>query len=52
MANHADHFFVEPNLAFTAEQGIKQGENASSLMWVALYEILLEWIDLEQMHLH
>jgi hypothetical protein len=52
MANHAEHFFAEPSLAFAAERGIGQGESASSLMWVALYGILLEWIDPEQMHLY
>jgi hypothetical protein len=32
-------------LAFQAERGIGQGESASSLMWTALYDILLERID-------
>ena len=34
--------------AFTAARGVGQGESASSLMWVALYDMLLEWIDPEK----
>lgn len=30
---------------FTPQRGIGQGESASSLMWVAVYDILLDWID-------
>jgi len=39
-------------LSFQAERGIGQGESASSLMWLALYDILLEWIDPRNTHLH
>ena len=46
------HFSGEPNLAFQAQRGIGQGESASSLMWTALYDILLEWIDPNNLHLH
>jgi hypothetical protein len=52
MTNHAEHFSAEPSLAFAAEWGIRQGESASSFMWGALYNMLLEWIDPEQMHLY
>ena len=42
------------HLAYQAERGIGQGESesASSLMWTALYDILLEWIDPKNRHLH
>ena len=46
------HFSGRTNLAFTAERGIGQGESASSLMWTALYDILLEWIDPVNVELH
>jgi hypothetical protein len=51
-ANNAEHFSAEPSMAFAAERGIEQGETAGSLMWVALYAMLLELLDLEQIHLH
>ena len=35
-----------------AERGIGQGESASSLMWIALYDMLLEWIDPANRFLH
>ena len=37
---------------FQAQRGIGQGESASSLMWTALYDILLEWIDPSNRHHH
>ena len=46
------HFCEKKDLAFTAERGIGQGESASSLMWTALYDILLEWIDPANRDLH
>jgi hypothetical protein len=36
------HMSQQPDLAFEAERGIGQGE---SLLWVTMYDILLEWID-------
>ena len=42
----------ESDLAFHPERGIGQGESASSLMWTALYDILLEWIDPANRQLH
>jgi hypothetical protein len=52
LANHAKHFSTEPSVTFAVEWGIGLGKSASSLMQVALYDMLLEWMDLEQMHLH
>jgi hypothetical protein len=52
MANHGEHFSAEPNLAFATERGIRQGESASCLKWVALNNMPLELIDPEQMHLY
>ena len=46
------HFSAAPELSFQTERGIGQGESASSLMWTALYDILLEWIDPANRHLH
>lgn len=46
------HFSGSPELAFEAERGIGQGESASSLMWTALYDILLDWIDPANRDLH
>ena len=40
------------DLSFRAERGIGQGESASSLQWTVLYDILLEWIDPRNRHLH
>jgi hypothetical protein len=40
------------DLFFTPERGIGQGESASSLQWTLLYDILLEWIDPRNRHLH
>lgn len=40
------------SLSFQAERGIGQGESASSLMWVAVYDILLDWLDLNNRTLH
>jgi len=37
-------------LSYKAERGIGQGESASSLMWTALYDILLDWIDPRNRH--
>ena len=39
-------------LSFIPERGIGQGESASSLMWVAVYDILLDWIEPSNRHLH
>ena len=50
--NKNTHFTQSPQLGFTAERGIGQGESASSLMWTALYDILLEFIDPTNRHLH
>jgi len=47
-----EHMSQRPDLAFQAERGIGQGESASSLLWVALYDILLEWIDPRNSELH
>jgi len=52
MGNSNTHFSAAPELSFQAERGIGQGESASSLMWTALYDILLEWIDPANRHLH
>jgi len=46
------HMSSKPELAFKAERGIGQGESASSLMWTAMYDMLLEWIDPRNRHLH
>ena len=50
MADNAEHFSASDprTMAFTAARSVGQGESASSLMWVALYDMLLEWIDLEK----
>ena len=48
----SSHITKAPDLGFTAHRGIGQGESASSLQWVALYDILLEWIDPRNTHLH
>jgi hypothetical protein len=42
----------QSDLSFQAERGIGQGESVSSLMWIALYDILLEWIDPANRFLH
>ena len=39
-------------LGFCPQRGIGQGESASSLMWVAVYDILLDWIEPHNTHLH
>ena len=39
-------------LAFTPRRGIGQGESASSLLWDAVYDILLDWIDPNNKDLH
>ena len=49
---NAAHHTKDPSLGFTADRGIGQGESASSLLWVAMYDILLEWIDPRNVHLH
>ena len=41
---NATHFHKPSDLAFTAQRGIGQGESASSLVWVAIYDILLDWL--------
>ena len=40
------------HLGFNPQRGIGQGESASSLMWVAVYDILLDWIDPNNKQLH
>ena len=52
MMGRDTHFTGAPELGYQAERGIGQGESASSLMWTALYDILLEWIDPTNYHLH
>ena len=52
MRGRDTHFTGAPELGYQAERGIGQGESASSLMWTALYDILLEWIDLTNNQLH
>ena len=42
--HQATHFHQNTDLAFTAQRGIGQGESASSLVWVAIYDILLDWL--------
>ena len=36
------HFTNATHLGYKAQRGIGQGESASSLLWTALYDILLE----------
>jgi hypothetical protein len=43
---------TQTDLGFSPQRGIGQGESASSLMWVAVYDILLDWIDPSNRHLH
>ena len=52
MVSLTDDDQQESDLSFRAERGIGQGESASSLMWIALYDILLEWIDPANRFLH
>jgi hypothetical protein len=52
MAGKNTHFSQAAHMAFEAQRSIGQGESASSLMWVALYDILLELIDPRNRHLH
>ena len=48
-----DHFSAaDPSFSFSAQRGIGQGESASSLQWVAMYDILLDWLDLLNKTLH
>ena len=46
------HFTNATHLGYKAQRGIGQGESVSSLLWTALYDILLEWIDPTNRHLH
>ena len=46
------HFTSAPDMGFLSGRGIGQGESASSLMWTALYDILLDFIDLANRHFH
>jgi hypothetical protein len=39
-------------LSYEAECSIGQGESASSMQWTVLYDMVLEWIDLKNRHLH
>jgi hypothetical protein len=39
-------------LSFESERGIGQGKIASSLQWITLYDMVLEWIDPKSRHLH
>ena len=50
MADNVEHLSASDprTMTFTAARGVRQGEIASSLMWVALYDMLLEWIDPEK----
>ena len=41
-----------PTLGFVPQRGIGQEESASSLMWVAVYDILLDWIEPSNKLLH
>ena len=43
---------VDPAFSFVPQRGIGQGGSASSLMWVAVYDILLDWIDPHNKDLH
>jgi hypothetical protein len=52
LSTDASHISQRPDLAFTAGRGIGQGESASSLLWVAVYDLLLDWIDPRLPHLH
>lgn len=52
MESNAPHITKSPELGFSAHRGIGQGESASSLLWVALYDILLDYIDPRNTHLH
>jgi hypothetical protein len=52
MVTLADNDVQASELSFQAERGIGQGESASSLMWIALYDMLLEWIDPANKFLH
>jgi hypothetical protein len=45
MSEADNHFSAALHFGFVPERGIGQGESASSLMWTALYDMLLEWID-------
>jgi hypothetical protein len=45
-------FIPSEYLAFQAERRIGQDESASSLMWTALYDLLLEWVDPANCNLH
>jgi len=46
------HFTGAPEMGFLSGRGIGQGESASSLMWTALYDILLDFIDPANRHFH
>ena len=52
MVSLVDNDENKKDLSFQAERGIGQGESASSLMWIALYDMLLEWIDPANRFLH
>ena len=41
------HFIALFSLGFEAERGITQGGTESTCAWVALYDILLTWLDIE-----
>jgi len=49
---HVNPSNPHPPLSFIPHRGIGQGESASSLMWVAVYDILLDWIDPANTTLH
>jgi hypothetical protein len=44
MISFPDRVEQQNDLSFQAERGIRQEESASSLIWIAVYDILLEWI--------
>ena len=52
MVSLVDNDENKKDLSFQAERGIGQGKSASSLMWIALYDMLLEWIDPANRFLH
>ena len=52
LMENAEHMCHNTDTSFTAHRGIGQGESASSLLWIAMYDILLEWIDHTNLTLH
>jgi hypothetical protein len=52
MLQDNQHMSKKSFLVIMEERGIGQGKSASSLMWTAMYDILLEWIDFKNEQLH